>query len=433
MAKLYLVASHGYPPGLFLHPAEQSGIGRAVKDYQPFLSNPGLSQDSLQPWSYKPRLHWTEDQLKPSIGMLDSNEFFRTDSTPRRPVLIDVQDLHPNSVHFSLGIVNQCILREKVLRFLMSGLSEVERGGVDLSLLSDLMGPQTPTLHIPQEPLLPSHGQSFLDAEPQLPLISLNSENFNEKALFAGDLGHVSEITFGKYHPEDRPSLTSSGTEMVDILTAISEFYVSKNSIKSKKQEMVVPYFDRRARKAATSTVTGSSPKLETAKSSEKVKYKASSKKKSNVKAVKERDLYRNNLFHTCESLLSIMVDKNRHGKTAILSLKRSGPELPKVLTQFSASIAGTGLAVLFSVVCKVACARVPFCASKLLNTGLGIGLVWLSWAVNRLRDTVISINKNSSKLDTREEEIMNKLDRSVKDIYFRAAALMAVAVLRIV
>lgn len=75
---------------------------------------------------------------------------------------------------------------------------------------------------------------------------------------------------------------------------------------------------------------------------------------------------------------------------------------------------------------------RVPFCASKLLNTGLGLGLVWLSWAVNRLRDTIVNISKNSGKLGLKEKEIMKNLDTSVKEIFFRAAALMAVMVLRL-
>ena len=125
------------------------------------------------------------------------------------------------------------------------------------------------------------------------------------------------------------------------------------------------------------------------------------------------------------------MVDKRRHGRTAILSLKKSGTELPELLTQFSAGIAGTGLAVLFSVICKVACGRVPFCTSKLFSTGLGFGLVWLSWAVSRLRDTVVHINKKASKLTLKEEEMIKRVEKSVSEIYFRAATLMVVAVLR--
>lgn len=126
------------------------------------------------------------------------------------------------------------------------------------------------------------------------------------------------------------------------------------------------------------------------------------------------------------------MINKRQNKKTAILSLKKSGPELPELLNQFSAGIAGTGLAVLFSVICKVACTKVPFCAYKVLNTGLAFGLVWLSWAVNRLRDTIVYISKNASKTGLKDEEMMKRVDKSVKDIYFRAATLMAVAVLRL-
>jgi len=162
-----------------------------------------------------------------------------------------------------------------------------------------------------------------------------------------------------------------------------------------------------------------------------KIKVKPSPKKKNSRKAVRERDMYKKNYFHACESLLSLMVNKRRHRKGAILSLKKSGPELPELLTQFSAGIAGTGLAVLFSVVSKLACGRVLFCASRLSSTGVGFGLVWLSWAVNKLRDTVVYINKNAGKQGLKEEEMVKRVDKSVNEVYFRAAALMAVAVLK--
>lgn len=154
-------------------------------------------------------------------------------------------------------------------------------------------------------------------------------------------------------------------------------------------------------------------------------------KQKNGKKVGRDRDLYTRNYFHACESLLSLMIDRKKHGKSAIHSLQKSGPELPQLLTQFSASIAGTGLAVLLSVVYKVACARVPFCSSKLLNTGVGFGLVWLSWSVNKLRDTIVPIRKNPRKSDVKEDEILSRVETSVNEIYFRAAALMAVAVLR--
>lgn len=165
--------------------------------------------------------------------------------------------------------------------------------------------------------------------------------------------------------------------------------------------------------------------------SPEKIKVKPPSKKTSK-KIGRERDLYKRNYFHACESLLSLMINKRQHRRTAILSLKKSGPELPELLTQFSAGIAGTGLAVLFSVICKVAAGRVPLCGYKVLNTGLAFGLVWLSWGVNKLRDTIVYISKNASKMGVKEEEMIKSVNKSVNDIYFRAATLMAVAVLRL-
>lgn len=164
--------------------------------------------------------------------------------------------------------------------------------------------------------------------------------------------------------------------------------------------------------------------------SPEKVKAKPSRKKKKKV--ARERDLFKKNYIHACESLLFLMADKRHHRETAILSLKKSGPELPELLTQFSAGIAGTGLAVVLSVICKLACGRVPFCASKVFNTGLGFGLVWLSWGVNKLRDTIVNISKNTGKMGLKDEEMIQKVDKSLKEVYFRAAALLVVAVLRL-
>lgn len=153
-------------------------------------------------------------------------------------------------------------------------------------------------------------------------------------------------------------------------------------------------------------------------------------KKKQSRKAIRERDLYKKNYFHACESLLSVLLAKRR-GKMTILSLKKSGPGVPELLSQFSAGIAGTGLAVIFSVFYKIVGSRVPFCATKLLNTGFGFGLVWLSWAVNRLRDTIVHVSKNSSRMGSNEAEIIRKVDRSVNEVFFRAATIMAVALFR--
>lgn len=161
-------------------------------------------------------------------------------------------------------------------------------------------------------------------------------------------------------------------------------------------------------------------------------KVKANPSRKKKKKVARERDLFKKNYIHACESLLFLMADKRHRRETAVLSLKKSGPELPELLTQFSAGIAGTGLAVVLSVICKLACGRAPFCASKVFNTGLGFGLIWLSWGVNKLRDTIVNISKNAGKMGLKDEEMIQKVDKSLKEVYFRAAALLVVAVLRL-
>lgn len=159
------------------------------------------------------------------------------------------------------------------------------------------------------------------------------------------------------------------------------------------------------------------------------MKEKAPQKKKTRTKTNNERNT---SYVHVCEILLSILVKKNQPGRNALQSLKKSGPELPQLLTQFSASIAGTGIAIIVAAVCRVACSRASLCASKILSMGFGLGFISLSWAVHNLRDTVISIGKTSGKLGANDQKVMDLLERNLKDIYFKVVALMAVAVLRL-
>ncbi|RRT55649.1 hypothetical protein B296_00037061 [Ensete ventricosum] len=158
-------------------------------------------------------------------------------------------------------------------------------------------------------------------------------------------------------------------------------------------------------------------------------KLKTLPKKKKNKRLGRDQDRYPRTYLHACESLLSAVIDKE--SSVTIPSLKKSSPEISKLLAQFSAGVAGTGIAVIVSVLCKLACGRVPLSATRLLNTGFGFGLFWLSWAINGLRDTIIYVSKNSSKLNLTEEEIASKVKRSAKEMIFRAAALVAVAILR--
>ncbi|CAN1855318.1 hypothetical protein LINPERHAP1_LOCUS41657 [Linum perenne] len=230
-------------------------------------------------------------------------------------------------------------------------------------------------------------------------------------------------------HPDGRVLLTGSKTEIKDIIPTVAEFYRANSSTSWRKHSSLIPQFSWFSSSnliVLSIPFTFSNPQKVELKPS--LKKKKTSKKKGSI----ERDLYKRNYSHACESLLSLMMNKRHSGKTAILSLKKSAPELRELLTQFSASIAGTGIAVIFSVACKVlASGTVP--SSKLLNTGLGLGLVWLSWAVNELRDTIVRVSRNPSKgLKDEEEAVVATVNRSLKDVYFRAATLLAVAVLRV-
>ncbi|XP_022758161.1 uncharacterized protein LOC111305167 isoform X2 [Durio zibethinus] len=422
MMKLCLMASHGYPPGLGLVLHQEQGVSRVIKECQSFLPSQLVKQDIVQTGSFDLKCNRFQEQPKPVTALCQPKLIIDVDPMAQKPMIIDKPDAYLDMAMFSFGIAEKCMRHEKILKFLMSGSNEVERGELDLSLLSDLMGLQPLMFGVHQQPYASSliYPSSKIDAKKPLP-------------DFVGEMVRNSKITV---NPDGRILLIASGTEMKDILSIVAEFYLSSNSTKWRKQLALVPHFDRTWSTEAHASANLSSPRFGVAsvappKSPEKIKFKLSPKKKTSRKSARERDLYKKNYFHACESLVSLMANKRRHGRTAILSLKKSGPELPELLTQFSAGIAGTGLAVLFSVICKVACGRVPFCTSKLFSTGLGFGLVWFSWAVNRLRDTVVHISKNASKSGLKEEEMIKRVEKSVNEIYFRAATLMAVAVLR--
>eukprot|EP00262_Sarcandra_glabra_P008405 TRINITY_DN21926_c0_g1_i1.p1 TRINITY_DN21926_c0_g1~~TRINITY_DN21926_c0_g1_i1.p1 ORF type:complete len:422 (-),score=58.87 TRINITY_DN21926_c0_g1_i1:242-1507(-) len=405
------------------------------KEFRYFLPSHNTKQEILRSGYLQLRPPLLEDLWKPTRLLLNSNQSAHPVLTIMRPVLVDIQDTRRDSILFSFGIAEQCTRLEKILQFLVFGSSGAERGGLSTFLLSNLMGLHTLPIDIhPQSPL---DDESCLyeieDGDTRPSLIYPKREFYVEKTLLdlVGVLIHSSKITV---HPDGRVLFMGTGAEVKDLLSVIDEFYLLKNSTKCSNQLMLVPHFTRLDAIEAQASIHGTPQKVESVtvaplKSPERTKLKQSPRKKQSRKAARERDLYRKNYFHACESLLSVILDKRR-GKMAILSLKKSGPEVPQLLTQLSTGIAGTGLAVILSVLCKVTNGRVPFCTTKLLNTGFGLGLVWLSWAVNKLKDTIVYISKNSNRLEL-EEQLMREVDGNVKQVFFRAATLMAVAVLR--
>lgn len=414
------MASHSYPPGLVLQ-QELPFSTTHIKGCQTFLPSSVTKQDML---SYqcpflKPSL--SVESVKTQNKWFDDNQFVNVDSSPQSPVLIDAQASCTNAVLLGFGIVEQCTKHDTISDLLKSGTAEAGLDGANISLLMlDLMKLQSSAIDEPQQ-------QLSCDST----LLYPNDKFDIKKPLlyFLQDSALTSKITV---HLDGQITFMGTEIQMKDLLSVVAKSYLSKSLHMGEKHSMLVPQFRRVNINEAEGQRHSSIMKMKSTltaplRSPEKVKLKPSRKK--NKKINKERDLYKNH-SHACESLLSLMVDKKRRWKTAIPSLKKSGPELPELLTQISAGIAGTGLAVLLSVICKLACGRVLLSASSLFNAGLGFGLVWLSWAVSKLKATIVFISKNAGKMNLKEEEMIQKLDKSIRDIYFGSAAVLAVAVL---
>lgn len=131
------------------------------------------------------------------------------------------------------------------MQFLMSGSSDVEKGGLDLSLLSDLMGLKESLTCMQQQPVDPGGFCScHQDTEDQLALIYPSSELQVQKPLvdFVGDLTRSSKLTI---HPGGQVSFMGTEIEVKDLHSVVAEFYLSKNITRHVKQSFLIPHFTR--------------------------------------------------------------------------------------------------------------------------------------------------------------------------------------------
>lgn len=122
----------------------------------------------------------------------------------------------------------------------MSGSNEVQGGGLDFSMLSDLIGLQALTnSNIHQNAFTPDFGAGF-----QPSLLYPSSQFYAQRALLdlVGDLACRSDF---KFDPDGRVSFTGSSTELKDILSVVAEYHSSKNSTQWRKQSFLIPHFDR--------------------------------------------------------------------------------------------------------------------------------------------------------------------------------------------
>ncbi|KAL0916390.1 hypothetical protein M5K25_013897 [Dendrobium thyrsiflorum] len=421
MAELSLMASAAFSLAPFYQDQNSCRSSKEISS----LPGYGNRRDILKSDSVLVGSPPVEEKLFPKNMFPTHKHPQRSIPMVEKPVLIDVQDAHPDSVLLSFGIAEQCARREKILKFLLSGPGEED--DIDTSLLSNLMGLRTGAIENYDIFSLYGVGAHDLDH------ILHSERHFHIPKPLLEFIAGSSDDTNITVHPNGHMLLSGGVSEIRDLLSVTAEFNMLKSFTTSNKQSMVVPYFTRSRGGHARTSIQDSVPSNQTAapsKSPENMKPKPSSKKKQGKNAARDRDLYQTNYFRACEILLSVIVDK-KNNSMVILSLKRSGPEITQLLSQFSAGIAGTGLAILLSVACKTATGKVLPSSAKVLNTGLGIGFFWLSWAVNRLRESVSYISRSSNKLKLTEEEIIGRVDGSINEVLFRALALVAIVLLR--
>lgn len=421
MLSLSLVVSNGCLPSLSLY--QEKGSPRPIQDLLPVLSTTRSRPEIIRsPILYLPSYE-RDDLFKSTTHFYEYGKFFTSASIRTMPLFVNVQEFFP-SILFSSSIDEQWTKYQQIRQAVLSRLNGLKEDSLDHCLLADLIGLQAKLIDLHLQHVASSSFEvnGFLVDKASLPHDADH------------DLFHDLPLTVS-VHPDGQLVFVTNMAAMIDQASGFTEFDLTKDTKLWRQQKMLVPRFGWNDTVELQDHICPSSLKLEAAmaapfKSPEKAKPKTFPNRK-NKKAVRERDLYRNNSLHACESLLSVMSDQKRNGKSVLGSLKKSGPELPQLLTQFSASIAGVGLAVIFSVLYKVASGSALLCTSNVLTSGFGVVLFWLSWAVSKLRSTIIYISKNSAKLGFEEEEMMRSVDESVKEIFFYAAASVAILMLR--
>lgn len=152
-------------------------------------------------------------------------------------------DTSPDSAVFGFGIVERCARHEKILKLLMSGTIEEEDSLLNLSMLYDLTGPKSPIPDLPQQPFASHFRQSSSSDDTMQNLIYPTGELYLKEPFL--DLGVDRGSPEKAYHPDGQLPYSYTTTEMVDILSVISDIHSLKNTNKSSRQTMLVPYFER--------------------------------------------------------------------------------------------------------------------------------------------------------------------------------------------
>lgn len=403
-------------------PHQHPHISKPLKDFVPHLP---VRPNRLR------NMHFNRLDDDSWRSLLDNHdELLKVESMVTRPVIIDLHGSYPDSILISRGISENFSRNEDILRNLALPFSETRGSELDLAFPSPDVGIQSSDWQ-PQAFSNHDLGISYDDEEEEdetVPFLIVPNCDRHTAKHGLDCMGHLSHNLKTVIGSENQVLFKEMRSEVKDIQSIIDHYNLVRKTHLRRKQS-VVPYFFRRTKLASINKSTASSTTK--VKSPEKVMNKPLSRR-SSTKSPHQRSPHASSYSHACEILLSLIMNKGQNEKTMLLSLKKSGPELPELLTRFSVLIAGTGLSVILTVVAKIACGTLPISSSKVLSTSMGFGLLWLSMGVNKLRDTIINISRSSGKLKFVDEPPMSKVDESINAIFFRAAILMVLMLLKL-
>ncbi|XP_020254488.1 uncharacterized protein LOC109831553 isoform X2 [Asparagus officinalis] len=417
MAELSLMGSASFRPGIFHQ--FQILIRHPPKAFSP---GNGKRQNILNSGSICMETPHFEDSWKIS-SLSPDNHLLRRKPVINRSMLTDMQDACPESMLFSSGVAEQCTRHEKIQKFLASSSNITDGNCLNNTLLYE-MGFQPVAIDMDDE-----FSPCKIETD-DLQKIIHHRKLYVPQSVFYS-VGNLYDTSFSTEHPNGHVLFTGNAAEMKDLLSTVTD--VPQGLSNGSRKAMVVPYFTRkRGGRARSNTQPPSSVSETQTVGPSKSSGKSKSPQKKKQSKTPEAERFTKNYFYACDCLFNIYLD-NSASRTSFLSLKDSGPELAQLLYRFSAGIAGTGLAVLFTVSYKAMNGNMaPLTSSKLFSVGFGLALLWLSSAVTRLREIIYDISRRSARGKKPNEEmvLVENIRTSLNEIFFRFMVVIAVGIL---
>lgn len=221
----------------------------------------------------------------------------------------------------------------------------------------------------------------------------------------------VKDLEFGNESIADFLHISSSDAEMAKLLP------------KNINLEDVSPQF--------TNLNTGvvQSMKSSTVRRADRVGKKARSGHKKST-----RDLYRSSSFQLYELIFSYpFMDSNKASLTWKAIPKEKYAELFDVLNQIAVGLAGSGLAIMLFVASRMLCLNATLDSTKFMSLLRGVGLLWLSSALQKFGAAVRLTAEFSGKGRPERKEHLAMLRKEVQSVTFKLCTMVMLSMVRLV